>query len=152
MKKIFVNEEWCLGCHLCEYNCAFANSTDKEPKYLENDIAKVLKDKKINPNIKIDDDGKICFAVSCRHCFDPQCVKACINGVWTKNADGTVTMDKERCVGCQTCIVACPYGCIVLNDDHTAVKKCELCMNNVIGEPMCVKGCPNNAIIFEEEA
>ncbi|MEE1172492.1 MAG: 4Fe-4S ferredoxin, partial [Ruminococcus sp.] len=26
MKKIYVNEEWCLGCHLCEYNCAFANS------------------------------------------------------------------------------------------------------------------------------
>ncbi len=26
MKRVFVNEEWCLGCHLCEYNCAFANS------------------------------------------------------------------------------------------------------------------------------
>ena len=26
MKRIYVNEEWCLGCHLCEYNCAFANT------------------------------------------------------------------------------------------------------------------------------
>ena len=26
MKKIYVNEKWCLGCHLCEYYCAFANS------------------------------------------------------------------------------------------------------------------------------
>ena len=25
MKRIYVKEEWCLGCHLCEYNCAFAN-------------------------------------------------------------------------------------------------------------------------------
>jgi len=30
MKRIYVNEEWCLGCHLCEYVCAFANSGLKD--------------------------------------------------------------------------------------------------------------------------
>ena len=30
MKRIYVNEEWCLGCHLCEYYCAFANSGEKD--------------------------------------------------------------------------------------------------------------------------
>ena len=30
MKRVYVNEEWCLGCHLCEYNCAFANSGKRD--------------------------------------------------------------------------------------------------------------------------
>ena len=51
MKRIYVNEEWCLGCHLCEYNCAFANSGLK-------DMAE-LKGKKIFPRIHIEGDDKI---------------------------------------------------------------------------------------------
>ena len=42
MKRIYVNEEWCLGCHLCEYNCAFAN-TISEGKSKANEMAKALK-------------------------------------------------------------------------------------------------------------
>ena len=66
MKRVYVNEEWCLGCHLCEYNCAFANSG------LE-DMTKALKGKKIFPRIHVEGDegNKITFAVSCRHCEDP---------------------------------------------------------------------------------
>jgi carbon-monoxide dehydrogenase iron sulfur subunit len=122
-------------------------------------MAKLLKDRKINPNIVVDEVGnlngsptpQICFAVSCRHCMDPQCLKACINGVYSVDEKGTIRMDKEKCVGCYTCIVACPYGCVVPSADKKAVTKCELCLNNTVGEPMCVKGCPNNAIVFEEE-
>ena len=66
MKRVYVNEEWCLGCHLCEYNCAFANSGKK-------DMAAALKDKKIFPRIHVEGDDKITFAVSCRHCEDPIC-------------------------------------------------------------------------------
>lgn len=40
MKRVYVNEEWCLGCHLCEYNCAFANSGMK-------DMVKALKDRPV---------------------------------------------------------------------------------------------------------
>ena len=31
------------------------------------------------------------------------------------------------------------------------MEKCELCLNNSCGEPACVAGCPNRAIIFEEK-
>ena len=95
MKRIYVEEKWCLGCHLCEYNCAFANSG-------MDDMVKAL---------------KVC--------------------------------DRDQCVGCYTCILVCPYGCI-LPTEEGPVQKCELCMNSRPGKPACVEGCPNRAIVYEE--
>lgn len=141
MKRVFVEEKWCLGCHLCEYNCAFANSG-------ESDMVKALKNAVIHPNIRVESDDKITYAVSCRHCTDPLCVKSCISGALSKK-DGAVFIDHEKCVGCQTCILVCPYGALSLGDKG-AVQKCELCIKNTCSEPACVKGCPNRAIVFEE--
>ena len=52
MKRVYVNEEWCLGCHLCEYNCAYANSG-------LDDMVKALKGKPIFPRVHVEDDGEI---------------------------------------------------------------------------------------------
>ena len=141
MKRVYVNEKWCLGCHLCEYNCAFANSGKK-------DMARALKDKPIYPRIHIEGNEQISFAVSCRHCTDPLCVKSCIAGALSQK-DGLISIDRNKCVGCQTCILVCPYGALALGGDGI-MQKCELCVNNACGEPACVAGCPNKAIVFEE--
>ena len=142
MKRVYVNEEWCLACHLCEYNCAFANSG-------MTDIVKALKGKPVFPRIHVEDDGKIRYAVSCRHCTDPLCVRSCISGALTKDRDGMVTIDRDKCVGCLTCILVCPWGAVAQGESG-AVQKCELCMQNACGAPACVSGCPNNAIVYEE--
>lgn len=141
MKRVFVNEKHCLGCHLCEYNCAFANSG-------LSDMAK-LKGKEIYPRIRIEGDEKITFAVSCRHCTDPICIKSCISGALSRNQDGAVEIDKNKCVGCQTCILVCPFGAVT-QDGEGVIQKCELCLKNSCGEPACVNGCPNGAIVYEE--
>lgn len=141
MKRVYVNEDWCLGCHLCEYNCAFANSGSQ-------DMARALKGVKIHPRIQIEEADGICFAVSCRHCEDPLCVKACITGALTQH-NGLISIDSGKCVGCFTCILSCPYGAIVPGEG-TAVQKCELCAQTTNGEPACVASCPNRAIVFEE--
>lgn len=143
MKRIHVKEEWCLGCHLCEYYCAFANSG-------ETDMVKALKGIKINPRIKVEGDNHISFAVSCRHCNDPACVNACITGAMHKEKNGAVVIDHDKCVGCYTCILACPYGSI-MPSQNGAVQKCELCLNNSSKAPACVEGCPNKAIVYTEE-
>ncbi len=143
MKRVYVNEEWCLGCHLCEYNCAFANSG-------ETDMVKALKGKPIYPRIHVEDGGKddIHFAVSCRHCTDPICVKSCISGALSIEG-GVISIDQSKCVGCLTCVLVCPYGALSPNGDGV-MQKCELCLQNSCGEPACVKGCPNRAIVYEE--
>ncbi|WMJ23215.1 4Fe-4S dicluster domain-containing protein [Paludicola sp. MB14-C6] len=141
MKKVYVNEKWCLGCHLCEYYCAFAGSNEK-------DMARALKDIKINPNINIEEHNGISFAVSCRHCNDPLCVKGCITGALTVN-EGVITINKNKCINCYTCILSCPYGAVSASDNGV-VQKCELCIESSTGTPRCVEGCPNGAIVFEE--
>ncbi len=141
MKRVYVNEKWCLGCHLCEYNCAFANSG-------LNDMVQALRGVTIQPRIHIEGDESINYAVSCRHCTDPLCVKSCITGALSRK-DGIVTIDKTRCVGCLTCVLVCPYGAVAPGPDGTALK-CELCLNNTCGTPACAAGCPNGAIVYEE--
>lgn len=140
MKRVYVNEEWCLGCHLCEYNCAFANS------HLP-DMVNALKGKEIFPRIHVEEKDKISFAVSCRHCENPLCVKSCIAGAISKQ-NGIVKIDENKCVGCLTCVLVCPYGALALGEKGV-MQKCELCVENG-GEPACVQGCPNRAIVYEE--
>ena len=111
-------------------------------------MVKALKDKEIRPRIHVEEDGKITYAVSCRHCEDPVCVKSCISGALSKS-DGVVKIDKNKCVGCFTCVLVCPYGAVSPAEEHAATK-CELCLENACGSPACVKGCPNKAIVYEE--
>jgi carbon-monoxide dehydrogenase iron sulfur subunit len=109
-------------------------------------MARALKDIKINPRIKIEEKDGISFAVNCRHCDEPLCVKGCITGS-LHIIDGVVTINKEKCVNCYTCVLCCPFGA-VSPSENGAVQKCELCANE--GNPACVKGCPNAAIVYGE--
>lgn len=140
MKRVYADEKWCIGCHLCEYNCAFANSG-------ASDMVKALKNKPVFPRITVEEDDKITYAVSCRHCDDPICVKSCISGA-LKNEDGVIKIDNNKCIGCLTCILVCPYGAVSVGKNGVA-QKCELCLENSCGEPACVKGCPNRALVYE---
>lgn len=143
MKLVYANEAWCLGCHLCEYYCAFAASG-------ETDMVRALKGKPIVPRIRVEDGANdVHFAVNCRHCKDPVCVKGCIAAALSVQ-DGVVVLDRERCVGCFTCVALCPYGAIMPAADGKAAQKCRLCLDSLAGEPACVRGCPNGALVFED--
>jgi len=148
MKRVFVNEQWCLACHLCEYHCANANLGGVTAR----DMVKNLKGKKIFPRIRIEegaDNGNINFAVQCRHCYDPMCVKSCISGALSIT-EGVISVDQNKCVGCYTCVLTCPYGCVMPDENGKVVQKCELCLKNNVGAPACAEHCPNHAIVYEE--
>jgi carbon-monoxide dehydrogenase iron sulfur subunit len=107
-----------------------------------------LKGKPILPRIRVEGEGDVTYAVSCRHCRDPICIRGCISGALHKEG-GTVCIDREKCVGCLTCVLLCPYGAVLPGPDGAAMK-CELCLKNACGEPACAAGCPNRAIVYEE--
>lgn len=141
MKRIYVKEKWCLACHLCEVHCAFAATGQA-------DMVDALKGKSLSPRIQVEAHGKVSFAVSCRHCEDPLCRKGCIAGA-VSVTDGVVQVDAQRCVGCYTCVLSCPYGAILPGPDGP-VQKCELCTQTRTGTPACVAHCPNRAIVYQE--
>lgn len=144
MKRVYVNEDWCLACHLCEYYCAAANSG------AENMVKAFKGEKKPVPRIQVEEGSEVNFAVQCRHCNEKPCVRGCIAGALSVSDAGVVSCDEEKCVGCFTCVLSCPYGCIVIDEEGHRIQKCDLCTKNHDGEPACVGGCPNNAIVFEE--
>jgi Fe-S-cluster-containing dehydrogenase component len=64
--------------------------------------------------------------------------------------DGTVQIDKSKCIGCQFCVMACPYNVRYLNEEEKVVEKCTLCEQRISqGQlPQCVAQCPARARYF----
>lgn len=146
MKRIYVNEDRCLGCKLCEYECIFAGSGLDEMFKLKGRLNEFI------PKIKVEGEegGNVHFAVNCRHCTNAICVQSCIAGALSKTDGGTVEIDKNKCVGCYTCVLVCPFGAIMPAADGKSAQKCMLCTDNGRDIPNCVEHCPNGAIVFEE--
>jgi carbon-monoxide dehydrogenase iron sulfur subunit len=141
---VYVKEEVCIGCHLCEIYCVVQHSKSKN-------IIKAFKFEKPKPipRIIVEEKKPVSFAVQCRHCEEAPCVEACLTGAMHKE-DGRVVCDTEKCVGCWTCIMVCPYGVIrrgIVNGKKL-VLKCDLCQDLEI--PACVAHCPNEALILVE--
>lgn len=91
-------------------------------------------------------------SVSCMHCLDPACVKACPEGAITKRAnDGVVVVDQSKCIGCEACLEACPLDIPQFGSDGT-MQKCDLCVNEIDYKkelPPCVETCPTHALVFK---
>ncbi|MBD3228181.1 MAG: 4Fe-4S dicluster domain-containing protein [Candidatus Lokiarchaeota archaeon] len=144
MKKVHINEEVCIGCRLCEIWCIVEHSKSK-------DIIKAFK--KENPRaatrIRVEENKPISFGVQCRHCNEPLCVYSCISGaMYLDNATGLVLHDENKCVGCWTCILVCPYGAITRDENGKTALKCDMCLER--GTPSCVEHCPNEGLTLIE--
>lgn len=146
MKKVFVREEYCVACGLCQVFCATRHS-----RYPE-DVLKAYRLSSRQPvaRLVVEKRAAVSFAWQCRHCEDAPCVSACISGAMSKDETGRVLVNEERCVGCSTCVAACPYGAVMtLYPQESLVVKCDLCQGSEI--PACVQHCPNEALIYGEE-
>ncbi len=144
MKRIYIKEEACIGCHLCEVYCQVAHSRSK-------DVLKTFKGEllPLSLRLSVEERKPVCFSVRCRHCSDPACVHACLTGALQRNPDsGIVTVDGGRCIGCWTCILSCPYGTIRQDKERGQIAKCDLCTGQDM--PECVASCPNEALVYAE--
>jgi Fe-S-cluster-containing dehydrogenase component len=81
--------------------------------------------------------------IVCAQCHDAPCYYACPESAIEFNqSNGSVLINKERCNGCRSCEMACPYNAILFSFNDNKAYKCELCG----GEPECVKWCPMNSL------
>lgn len=144
MKRVYIKEESCIGCHLCEVYCQVAHSRSK-------DLLKTFNRESPPPALRssVEERRPVCFSVRCRHCEEPACVHACLTGALQRNPEsGIVTVDTEKCVGCWTCILSCQFGAIRQDIYRGQVAKCDLCPG--LDTPACVTNCPNEALVYAE--
>jgi anaerobic dimethyl sulfoxide reductase subunit B (iron-sulfur subunit) len=94
------------------------------------------------------------LSIACNHCEKPICVEVCPTRAIIKRPDGIVLIDAQRCIGCQYCSWACPYGALQYDPERGCMTKCTFCADLLeIGEPpACITACPLRALDFGERA
>ena len=142
MKRVYVKEEVCIGCHLCEVYCQLqhARSTDLVKAFKRGSPRPL-------PRLRVEERGVVSLSVRCQQCDEAPCVQACLTGALTRDpASSLVEVDRERCIGCWTCLLVCPLGAIKQDTEQKKVLKCDLCPGEEI--PLCVANCPNEALVY----
>ncbi|MFA9440200.1 4Fe-4S dicluster domain-containing protein [Uliginosibacterium sp. sgz301328] len=146
----------CIGCRTCEVACAMAHPLDEDT---------ALTPQNFSPRLTVQRIGSITTAVMCRQCDDAPCAKACpVNAIVF--AHDSVQVVQSRCIGCKSCVVACPYGAMnVVNVTAPAqpqtffasrrakseAQKCDLCIDRADGQA-CITACPTNAIRLVDQS
>lgn len=140
---LVINLDRCIGCYACEVACK-----------MENDIAL---GERWNKVVQVEPFGEFphvstyWLPVMCQQCEESPCTHVCPTGAsYRDEATGMVLVDKEKCIGCKYCMMACPYGVRSWNAAESVVEKCTLCAHlSKNGElPMCVRTCSAGARFY----
>jgi carbon-monoxide dehydrogenase iron sulfur subunit len=144
MKRVFVRLDRCTGCHTCELACAVEHSASKDL------VAASMEADRPKKRLFVGFVPSRPVPLLCRHCEDAPCLNACISGALWRDERGAVRRKKEKCIGCWTCIMVCPYGVIGRHQvaGNWLAAKCDLCDERE--SPACVDSCPTRALIFSE--
>ncbi len=157
MNRFVISEpKKCIGCRTCEVACVLAHSHGAG--------VGALTPINFTPRLKVVKGHKISMPVQCRHCEDAPCVNVCPNGA-IGYVQGTVQVSQALCVGCKTCMMACPYGAmdvvtvpLAKGDGYgygrglkAEAQKCDLCIDRAQG-PACIAVCPTKALHLIDQA
>ncbi|HFA47674.1 MAG TPA: 4Fe-4S dicluster domain-containing protein [Bacteroidetes bacterium] len=141
MKYGFViDNRKCIGCHACTTAC---KSEHDVPVGVNRTWVKQV-EKGVFP-----DSRRLFSVMRCNHCTDAPCVEICPTEALHFRNDGIVDFDKDRCIGCKSCMQACPYDALYIDPQTHTAAKCNYCAHRIdVGlEPACVNVCPEHAII-----
>ncbi|MCF6347579.1 MAG: polysulfide reductase NrfD [Flavobacteriaceae bacterium] len=135
-----IDNRKCIGCHACTTACKS-----------EHDVAIGVNRTYVKQVEKgeFPDTRRIFSVMRCNHCTDAPCVEICpVEALYTRE-DGIVDFDNNRCIGCKSCMQACPYDALYIDPETNTAAKCNYCAHRVdVGrEPACVTVCPEHAII-----
>lgn len=133
--------ERCVGCKTCQMACKDKNDLEIGTIYRHSENYEVGTFPAVS---------SYCYSFSCNHCAVPACYAVCPVQAISKMDDGTVVIDEELCIGCQDCIVACPYSVPVYRPETNTVGKCDGCydIRQAGGEATCASTCFARALYF----
>lgn len=140
----------CIGCLSCAIACKEVNQLPDTYKYdpaTGGDAFTTVKfterDAKAAPK-------QINLKVQCMHCNEASCVEVCPTGAAYKRTDGIVLIDRETCIGCKYCVLACPFNVPGLSGETGTVRKCTFCEPRLREGKVtaCAEACPARAIEY----
>lgn len=156
----------CIGCRVCELACSMVHAQESRPRTVGS-----MKNP-IQPRLHLVRYRHGYVPIQCHHCEDAPCANACqVSAIIQK--DGVIFIDEEKCMGCKTCMLACPFGAMELaplfkdgraveqhlpladaclddtggheqNKQRYVASKCDLCLTEE--QPGCVTNCPQQAL------
>ena len=130
----------CVGCHACSVACKEAHGT--RPGVRRSRVEREFEG--TYPDVR-----KTSLPLLCMHCEVAPCVEVCPTGAHHKDEEtGIVSITADDCIGCQSCVKACPYGAPQFVEAKTITEKCDMCAElQAHGEePACVAICPQRAL------
>jgi len=158
-----IDIDTCVGCHACAVACKEWNASSKMGGPLSDYDRHGAEPSGTWANRvrhyeagSYPDSKTLNVPMSCMHCEDADCVTVCPTGASYKRDDGIVLVDPDKCMGCNYCAWACPYGARELDENEGVMKKCTLCVDRIYDEllpqedrqPACVLACPTHARMF----
>jgi len=135
--EFFIDPNRCIGCNACVQACAECD-THRGHSMIQLDYI----DRAHSPQT---------VPVVCMHCDSPTCAEVCPADAIKRTGDGVVqSARKPRCIACNNCVLACPFGIPKMNSGMNLMMKCDLCYDrtSVGKKPMCASVCPSQALFF----
>ncbi len=135
-----VDLDACTGCKACVAACHSMNGLDDNEAF--RDVGLLHGGTVELPVLQT-------VTTACHHCLEPACMDGCPVKAYVKDeTTGIVKHLDDQCIGCQYCVLKCPYDVPKYNAKKGIVRKCDMCSDRLaVGEaPACVQACPNQAI------
>lgn len=135
MNSVSVVPERCTGCQSCEMVCSLSHEGS-----CSSSLSRI--------QMKKWEEISVFIPIVCQHCEKPPCVAICPTCARKRDPEtGAVITDEKRCVGCKSCLYACPYSAPVLHPVTKRTMTCDLCQ----GQPLCAQVCTTGALSYLSE-